>query len=203
MKRYVDYLLAIQTLDPTKLKFCDESHIVSKDLDDGKMLGMVSERVYRRASSLHSRHASLTLLTNFGNPDEPVVIDYREETNTQWDFYNFVKYCCEEGHLESGDILIVDNAAVHGGSDSQQALDDLLDHFEVGLIFLPAYSPELNPCELVFSVIKRHIRNNRQIYERLMVETLQAVSTITQQHLEGFYLHCIFPRQILPDLPVE
>ncbi len=110
---------------------------------------------------------------------------------------------------ESGDILIIDNAAVHGGYESQHALDNLLDEYDVELDFQPAaYSPELNlpppPCELVFSVIKRHIRNIRQIYQKLMSETFHALSTITQEHDWLFYLHWIFPRNnILPDLPLN
>ncbi len=85
---------------------------------------------------------------------------------------------------ESGDILIKDNAAVHGGYESQHVLDNLLDEYDVELDFQPAASsPELNPpCELVFSVIKRHIRNNRQIYQKLMSETFHALSTFTQEH---------------------
>jgi transposase len=63
-------------------------------------------------------------------------------------------------------------------------LDDILVFFQVRLAFLPAYSPELNPCELVFSLIKQDIRN-------LMV---------TREHLQAWYLHCLYPKVILPDL---
>jgi transposase len=55
--------------------------------------------------------------------------------------------------------LVVDNAAVYTGKDFAEVLDDILVFFQVRLAFLPAYSPELNPCELVFSLIKQDIRN--------------------------------------------
>jgi hypothetical protein len=82
-------------------------------------------------------------------PEEPVVISYREESNSQWDFINFIIYLCSSSKLNSEDMLILDNAAVHSGTDSWEVLMKLVNHHRFALLFLPAYSPELNPCELV------------------------------------------------------
>jgi len=46
-------------------------------------------------------------------------------------------------------MVIIDNATVHRGDYSFPVLQDLLEAHGVHLIFLPKYSPELNPCELV------------------------------------------------------
>lgn len=200
---YIKYLRAIQQQDDwTRLKYADESHIVSKDLDNGRRLGMVNERIYRSGKSLSEKHASISLLTRFGDADDPIVIDYREETNTQWDFYSFVESCCTNSYLTNGDILIVDNASVHGGAASREVLEELLDIYGVQLAFLPAYSPELNPCEFVFSIVKRHIRENRDnlTSQHIYQETMEALATVTNQHLFAFYSHCIFPKHVLPDL---
>jgi transposase len=69
-------------------------------------------------------------------------------------------YACESGVLVADDYLIVDNAAVHHGDDSAELVATLLGTFGVELVFLPAYSPGLNPCELVFYLPKREVRNN-------------------------------------------
>jgi transposase len=50
----------------------------------------------------------------------------------------------------TGDIFIADNAKTHFSEDIVEALELLLAGSNVTLIFLPTYSPELNPCELVF-----------------------------------------------------
>lgn len=198
MLYYVDYLLGIQLAPLEKLKFADESHIVSKNLGTSHCWGLKNQRVYLKEQTLHAAHASITILTSLNG--RPVVADYREETNTQWDFVDFVCYCCFEGHLTAGDYLVLDNAAVHAGYDSSFVLLDLLEVFEVKLVFLPTYSPELNPCELVFNVMKRFIRDMRDQQANIPEEVKEAIARITTEHMESFYQHCVFPKTILPDL---
>jgi len=55
----------------------------------------------------------------------------------------------------------------HHGVD---ILHIVLEFFGVHLIFLPAYSPELNPCELVFNVVKAHVRNYRDGFSPLLTK---------------------------------
>lgn len=195
--RYFNYLDGVQLIPMEKLKFADESHIVSKNLTKRKVLGVKSHRVYLKEHTLHHAHASITVMTSLTGA--PIVYSYREETNTQWNFTDFVFYCCIEGHLLPGDYLIVDNAAVHCGHESSGTLEEILETWGVRLIFLPAYSPELNPCELVFSLMKTYLRNHRG---RLHIrdETLAALEVVTKEHLRAWYHHCIYPKVILPEL---
>jgi len=82
MSRYVSYLLWIATVpDWKKLKFLDESHIVSKELHSRKVLGLRNKRTYNVATSLHESSASITILTKFGE-SQPIVMTYRENSNT-------------------------------------------------------------------------------------------------------------------------
>jgi hypothetical protein len=46
---------------------------------------------------------------------------------------------------------------LHGGLASLDLLLEILDTFGVTLVYLPAYSPELNPCKLVFGMTKAEI----------------------------------------------
>ncbi len=41
----------------------------------------------------------------------PVVIDVREDSNIQWDFFKFIYSVISEGYLKSGDFLVCDNAS--------------------------------------------------------------------------------------------
>jgi len=88
--------------------------------------------------------------------DVPYEIDLCIGSNTQWDFVSFVLHLVESDFLKEGDFFIVDNASVHHGS-AFSVLCDLLATVGVNLIFLPKYSPELNPCEKVFALIKGHL----------------------------------------------
>jgi len=56
----------------------------------------------------------------------PVVATLHTESNTQWDFLDFLIYLLEQQHLVAGDILFVDNASVHWGHDAFPIISALL-----------------------------------------------------------------------------
>ena len=56
--------------------------------------------------------------------------------------------------LKPGDIVVLDNLGSHKGKAARKAIRNTGTH----LIFLPAYSPDLNPIEQVFSKLKRLLR---------------------------------------------
>jgi len=57
--------------------------------------------------------------------------------------------------LKAGDVVILDNLGSHKGKPARAAIRAKGAH----LIFLPAYSPDLNPIEQVFAKIKHLMRN--------------------------------------------
>ena len=56
--------------------------------------------------------------------------------------------------LEPGDVVILDNLAVHKSQKAAHALQARGAWF----LFLPPYSPDLNPIEMAFSKLKAHLR---------------------------------------------
>jgi transposase len=56
--------------------------------------------------------------------------------------------------LRRGDIVILDNLSVHNSSAAAEALKERGAWF----LFLPQYSPDLNPIEMAFSKLKAHLR---------------------------------------------
>jgi hypothetical protein len=60
----------------------------------------------------------------------------------------------------------------------------------VQIRFLPAYSPELNPCELVFGLVKTDMRMHRSD-QRMWLEMLLSLTKINPAKLANMYRHCI------------
>jgi len=56
--------------------------------------------------------------------------------------------------LEEGDIVIMDNLAAH----KSQAAEKAIKAKGAWILFLPPYSPDLNPIEMAFSKLKAHLR---------------------------------------------
>jgi transposase len=56
--------------------------------------------------------------------------------------------------LEKGDVVILDNLAVHKSAKAAACLKQRGAWF----LFLPPYSPDLNPIEMAFAKLKAHLR---------------------------------------------
>jgi transposase len=58
--------------------------------------------------------------------------------------------------LKKGDVVILDNLAAHKSAAACQCLKERGAWF----LFLPPYSPDLNPIEMAFSKLKAHLRSS-------------------------------------------
>ena len=56
--------------------------------------------------------------------------------------------------LRPGDVVILDNLSSHKSPGAAKAMRDIGAWF----LFLPPYSPDLNPIEMAFSKLKAHLR---------------------------------------------
>ena len=57
--------------------------------------------------------------------------------------------------LEKGAVIVMDNASFH----SKKRLISVAQKYDCKLLFLPPYSPELNPIEKFWAWLKRFLRN--------------------------------------------
>jgi transposase len=187
---YGIYLLQISEIPWGRLKFLDEGHFVSRFLFRKKARSLIGQRIHLITSNKLSLSYSLTIMTQLSQSN-PVIFDVRNNSNNQWNFLNFIVYCLDQKHLVEGDILIMDNASIHGSDDSFEILHDILEIAKVKLYFLPTYSPELNPCELVFSKLKHHFYYYRDDFLDFEIEILRAFAKISVVDILSFYHHCI------------
>jgi hypothetical protein len=103
----------------------------------------------------------------------------------------FVVDAIKNGYLEEGDFLILDNAPVHAEINSLEATVRFCSERGINIRFLPKYSPELNPCELCFNMIKSYLRNNRDLTNPVWLETCIGIRSITLEKNVSFYKKCI------------
>jgi transposase len=92
--------------------------------------------------------------------------------------------------LEVGDILIVDNFAAHHG-DAEVALRSCLENLGMELIYLPAYSPDFNPDEEVFSKLKYLLKYRYQdiVFDNLEYAVWCALGDLEAADMYGYYRH--------------
>lgn len=89
--------------------------------------------------------------------------------------------------LRSGDIVVMDNLSVHKSPEVQR----LVEAVGAEVRFLPAYSPDLNPIEKMWSKIKNSLRSlEARTPEQLDAAISVAFSKVTAKDAMGWFASC-------------
>jgi len=103
-------------------------------------------------------------------------------------FQSYIKeFLCP--HLTKDDILIMDNLPVH----KVKGVIESIESIGAKVMFLPPYSPDLNPIELLWSKIKACIKKIRPTSKKELTDALKvAFDTITLDDISGWFSHCSY-----------
>lgn len=89
--------------------------------------------------------------------------------------------------LKSGDIVVMDNLGAH---KNDQTLA-LLANAGAEVRFLPAYSPDLNPIEMMWSKVKALLRKAQaRTHADLLTAIAAALAAISAQDALGWFTAC-------------
>lgn len=89
-------------------------------------------------------------------------------------------------NLRHGDVVVMDNLRVH----HIEAVKTLLGSIGARPLFLPPYSPERNPIEEIWSLIKNIFRGAEARTIVAMVETIKrAKEAVTIDKINGYFKH--------------
>ena len=81
----------------------------------------------------------------------------------------------------------MDNLTAHKG----ERVRELVEGRGCELLYLPPYSPDLNPIEEAFSKIKGILRKAQARNREGLIEAMgRALDAITSQDAKGFFQHC-------------
>lgn len=88
--------------------------------------------------------------------------------------------------LNDGQTLVMDNHPVHHAI----AVQDYFKKHNINVIYLPPYSPELNPIEEVFSKAKNYInRQKARTIDALLTAIDNAFNSISSDDIYGYFIH--------------
>ena len=89
--------------------------------------------------------------------------------------------------LRAGDIVIMDNLSPH---KSKSTLS-LITEAGAQVLFLPAYSPDFNPIEKMWSKVKADLRRaEARTYAALIKAVGHALSTVTARDAMNWFASC-------------
>lgn len=93
--------------------------------------------------------------------------------------------------LKPGDIVVMDNLGSHKGKAVRQAIRAV----GAKLLFLPKYSPDLNPIEQFFAKLKHHMREAAErTYDALCRAIGKILPTVSADECRNFLTHAGYQR---------
>ncbi len=95
-------------------------------------------------------------------------------------------------YLGENTIIIMDNYSVHRNVE----VIKLIENTNAKVVFLPPYSPELNPVELVWSKLKQYLKSKNAQSEKGLFRSIRAgLNKITSSDCRNWFSHCGIMRQ--------
>lgn len=89
--------------------------------------------------------------------------------------------------LWPGQVVVMDNLSAHKGG----RVREIIEGRGCELIYLPPYSPDLNPIEEAFAKLKSLLRRSGARSREALVEAMgAALNAITITDTRGFFGHC-------------
>ena len=89
--------------------------------------------------------------------------------------------------LRPGDLVIMDNLSPHKSDPTLE----LIRERGAEVSFLPAYSPDLNPIEMMWSKLKNTLRSAEARTESALTQAIaSALALVTRQDAINWFAHC-------------
>lgn len=101
-------------------------------------------------------------------------------------FAGYIEQCLVR-ELEPGDIVIMDNLPAHKSVRVTQAIEGA----GCSLVYLPPYSPDLNPIENMWSKVKAWLgKAAARTFETVVDAVGQALLAVNTTDCQGYFSHC-------------
>jgi transposase len=165
-----------------RLKFLDESGV---NLGLTRLYGRAApgERVVEATPGTSGPHYTVVAALGVGGVQAPLLFEGAMTTVT------FDTYVAEvlAPTLRRGELLLMDNLSAHKSGQAQT----LLEARGVQVIFLPPYSPDLNPIEHCWGKVKQALRATKaRTWDALIVALRDALMSVSPSDVLAWFAHC-------------
>jgi transposase len=173
-------------LNPARLVFVDESGFSTKM---ARLYGRCrrGRRLIGRVPHGHWKTSTLVAGLRLGGVVAPCLVAHAMDGAT---FRAWVEQMLAPT-LAPGDIVVMDNLASHKVAGVRQAIEAR----GATLLYLPAYSPDLNPIEQLFAKLKAVVRKLAPRNLDALIDAIaQAIAKVTQTEPANYLANSGYPR---------
>ena len=169
-------------MDPARLIFLDESG-AKTNLTRLCGRALKGQRVY--ASTPHGRWQTTTMMSSIRLDGSTACMALEGTTDTE-SFRAYVATVLVPT-LRAGDLVVMDNLSPHKSDPTLE----LITQAGAQVRFLPAYSPDLNPIEKMWSKVKALLRTAEARTPADLVTAIgQALDQVTAKDALGWFTSC-------------
>ena len=145
------------------------------------------ERIYQEVSGARRERTSIIAAARQGKLVAPLV--FQGCCNTEVVDVYFAQVLLPV--LPPGSVIVLDNARFHQSPTTQKLVEAAGCH----LMFLPPYSPDLNPIELAFAKLKHLLRRAAaRTFASVTAATGVALDAVTPADAAAFFACCGYGR---------
>jgi transposase len=174
--------MEVGRLDPGRLVFIDEMG-TNTSLAPLYAYAPVGQRAFLKIP--RNRGKNTTLLTSLHRDGMGPSLAVEGATTSRV-FETYVERLLAPT-LRPGQVVVMDNLGAHRPT----RIRELIEERDCELIYLPPYSPDLNPIEEALSKIKHILRKTGARTKEALIEALgRALGAVSVQDVRGFFAHC-------------
>jgi transposase len=152
----------------------------------GRILG--GQRLHAHAPGGHWFTTTMIAALRVSGPTAPMVIRGPVDTEV---FRAYTQRVLVPT-LNKGDIVVLDNLSSHKAPDIRECIEDA----GATLRFLPPYSPDLNPIEMMWSKVKAYLRRAAARTETNLNDAVaHALQTVNIQDAQNWFGHCQYTHE--------
>ena len=119
------------------------------------------ERLYDNKKGQRKYYQRITVISAYSNQTKKLIAPFYFEGNTNTAMFNLWIKEILLPELIPGQTIIMDNAAFHKHQDTRE----LIESEKCQLLYLPPYSPDLNPIEQKWSHVKNQVKKIRDQFQ--------------------------------------
>lgn len=180
-----DWRAGQAALDVDRLVFVDETWAST---NMGRRYGRapLGERLVVPVPHGHWKTTTFLAALRVGGLTAPLVIDGAINGDL---FVAYVEQVLVPA-LRPGDVVVMDNLSSHKRARVREAIEAAGGR----LLYLPPYSPDLNPIEQVFAKLKALVRKaGKRTVDELWQFLGQALDAFSPEECRNYFRHCGYP----------
>ena len=180
-QRREEFVARVRATPPEHLIFLDESGVTTSMT---RLYGrrMDGRRIHEATPGGHWKILTILAAMRLGGINAAMTIEEATDADI---FLAYVEHVlCPT--LGIGDVVVMDNLSSH----KVKGVRERIEARGADVLYLPPYSPDLNPIEKAWAKIKQYLRSTRaRTKEDLDQAITEALSLITADHAQAWFRH--------------